>query len=49
MYDLEQDPRETRNLAGDAAYAGVFRELAARLKAFQENTRDPWVVKYAHE
>jgi arylsulfatase A-like enzyme len=32
FYDLEQDPRETRNVLADPAYAEVIRKLDARLK-----------------
>ena len=31
LYDLRADPGETRNLAGDPAYAPVLAERAARL------------------
>jgi arylsulfatase A-like enzyme len=31
LYDLENDPNEFENIAGDAAYAGVCRELNRKL------------------
>lgn len=49
LYDKEKDPQEFKNVAGDPAYAQVLEELAAKLKTFQSETRDPWVVKYEHE
>jgi N-sulfoglucosamine sulfohydrolase len=49
LYDLEADPHEVRNLAGDPKNAAVLRELQSKLKAFQQRTGDPWVVKYRYE
>lgn len=49
LYDLENDPDEIRNLAGDPAHAGVLSELQGKLKEWQARTKDPWVVKYKHE
>ncbi len=33
LYDLEADPEELRDLAGDPAHAGVLAEMEARLRA----------------
>jgi N-sulfoglucosamine sulfohydrolase len=49
LYDLEKDPNELKNVAGDANYADVLKELRGRLREWQEKTKDPWVVKYQHE
>lgn len=49
LYDLRSDPDEVRNLAGDPKHAKTLGELQAKLKAFQEATGDPWVVKYSYE
>jgi N-sulfoglucosamine sulfohydrolase len=49
LYDLQQDPDEIHNLATDPAHKAVFDEMAAKLKTLQEETRDPWVVKYEYE
>jgi N-sulfoglucosamine sulfohydrolase len=49
LYDLQADPNEVRNLADDPAHAATFKELSAKLKSFQEKTRDPWALKYEHE
>ena len=37
--------RGSKNLAEDPDYAGVLTDLKAKLKAFQKETNDPWVVK----
>lgn len=49
LYDLEADPDEVKNLYDDPSMAKVRQELEAKLKAFQEKTGDPWVVKYEYE
>ena len=41
-----KDPGELTNLAGDRQRAAVLNGLRARLKAWEEKTEDPWVVKY---
>jgi N-sulfoglucosamine sulfohydrolase len=49
LYDLEKDPHAVKNLADDPAHAGTLKELRARLRAWQQKTGDPWLVKYTHE
>lgn len=49
LYDLRNDPDELVNLAQKPEYAETFQDLSARLRAFQERTGDPWVVKYQYE
>ena len=49
LYDLEQDPNETNNLAQDLAYADVLATYQAKLKAFQQRTSDPWLLKWDYE
>jgi N-sulfoglucosamine sulfohydrolase len=49
LYDLEKDPNELKNVADDPAYAAVLKDLRARLKDWQEKTRDPWLSKYTYE
>lgn len=41
LYDLRDDPMETKNLADDAAYASVCRDLASRLVEMMRGTDDP--------
>lgn len=49
LYDLHKDPGETRNLAGEPAMKDVLERMRTELKAWQEKTDDPWLVKYTHE
>ncbi len=49
LYDLENDPDETHNLAGNPAYAKELRRLQQKLKAFQEKHRIPWLGKWRFE
>ena len=49
LYDLDADPDEVHNLADDPAHAQTLRQLQDRLKAFQQKTNDPWIVKYIYE
>ena len=49
LYDLSTDPDEIHNLAADPASAKLLEELRGKIKAFQEKTADPWLVKWDHE
>jgi N-sulfoglucosamine sulfohydrolase len=49
LYDLEADPDEVVNLAGNPKYGKVLIDLGAKLRKFQEDTQDPWVLKYQYE
>ena len=40
LFDIENDPDETRNLASDAAFADVIADLDARLCAYFETYSD---------
>jgi len=41
LFDLRADPGETKNLAGEPAYADVRRQLEAALQPWREKTHDP--------
>ncbi len=49
LYDLESDPDEVKNLAGDEKHAKRLKELQAKLRAFQKRTEDPWALKWRYE
>ena len=49
LFDLESDPHETTNLADDPAHAETLARLQQKLKTFQRQTNDPWVLKWRYE
>jgi len=49
LYDLETDPHEVNNLADDPGHAETLTRLKQKLRAFQERTNDPWIVKWEYE
>jgi N-sulfoglucosamine sulfohydrolase len=49
LYDLAADPHEVTNLAADPAHTETLARLQARLKAMQQRTKDPWLLKWEYE
>jgi N-sulfoglucosamine sulfohydrolase len=49
LFDLNADPHETVNLANDPAHEKTLARLQDKLRAFQENTKDPWRLKWDYE
>jgi N-sulfoglucosamine sulfohydrolase len=49
LYDLTKDPHEVHNLASDTTYAKLLEEMKGKLKAFQKETNDPWILKWDYE
>ena len=49
LYDLENDPLETKNLAGEPEYADLVERFCEKLRAFQKATHDPWLHKWEYE
>ena len=47
--DLQHDPHELHNLAEDPSSTVTLNTLRAKLRAWQERTADPWLIKYRHE
>lgn len=45
LFDIQSDPTERRNLAGDPAYAPVLESLREQLLKWQWRTEDPWVCE----
>ena len=49
LYDLQEDPHEGKNLANSPKHKELLGRLKKKLKAFQEQTNDPWVMKWRYE
>ena len=49
LYDMVKDPDESKNLAASPEYAAVLKEYQAKLKAFQKEMEDPWIMKWSYE
>lgn len=49
LYDLETDPHEAVNLADREELLPVLKRMQGELRAFQQRTDDPWVLKWEHE
>ena len=49
LYDLQADPDEVNNLAYNPKYAKTLKKLQDKLKAWQKQTRDPWILKWDYE
>ena len=46
LYDLENDPHETENLAAEDSHKELLTELTGKIRKFQESTNDPWVIAW---
>jgi N-sulfoglucosamine sulfohydrolase len=49
LFNKSTDPYESINLAYNPQYSKVLEELKEKIKAFQEKTNDPWIIKWTHE
>lgn len=49
LYDLEADPHEAVNLAGDPARRETLERMKTRLRELQKVTNDPWILKWEYE
>ena len=49
LFDIENDPWESKNLANDPAHSETLEQLKAELKQFQEDSKDPWIMKWSYE
>jgi N-sulfoglucosamine sulfohydrolase len=49
LYDIVNDPHEGKNLADSPVHQKSLERLKAKLKAFQKNTNDPWIMKWRYE
>jgi len=44
LYDIENNPDETINLAELPEYQKLLASLIVKLKKFQQETYDPWII-----
>ncbi|MCI0378193.1 MAG: sulfatase-like hydrolase/transferase, partial [Gemmataceae bacterium] len=49
LFDLSRDPDELTNIAQMPALADVLADLRRRLRAWQQETSDPWTILYREE
>jgi N-sulfoglucosamine sulfohydrolase len=49
LYDMQQDPNETENLAGKTEYAEILKRYQDKIKTFQKEMDDPWIMKWDYE
>ena len=49
LYNIYDDPHESKNLAGQPKYQEVLRKYQGRLKEFQKRMDDPWILKWDYE
>ena len=49
LYDLQADPDEAVNLADSKQHAAALEELQKMLREFQQQTKDPWILKWKYE
>ena len=49
LYDMQQDPHESRNLADQPEFREILAEYQRKLRQFQQNMSDPWLLKWDYE
>ena len=49
LYDVQSDPNEFHNLAAEADYTDELARLKEKLRRFQQDTKDPWILKWDYE
>jgi len=49
LFDMRDDPNETRNLIDDSAYAAIAEEMRQKVMAFRIATADPWLEQSFQE
>lgn len=49
LYDIENDPNEIDNLAVKPEYKDMVEKFSAKIRKFQEETKDPWRHKWIYE
>ncbi|MDP6468130.1 MAG: sulfatase [Pirellulaceae bacterium] len=49
LFDIELDPHEGKNLSSDPEFTAVMEIMKAKLKDYQQQTNDPWIIKWKYE
>lgn len=49
LYKISTDPHESENLAADPDHQKVLEQMKQELKRFQQQTQDPWALKWKYE
>ncbi len=49
FFKIDEDPHESKNLAGEAEHAEALERYKKKLKAQQQTFHDPWVMKWSYE
>lgn len=49
LYDLKKDPYESNNLALDPKFVFILDKYKLKIKEFQKQTEDPWLLKWEYE
>ncbi len=49
LYDMRKDPHESHNLADSLEHEATLNTMKGLLKEFQQQTNDPWILKWEYE
>ena len=49
FFQIEQDPYESKNLAGNSNYSSLLKSYKDKLKSAQSIFNDPWILKWKYE
>ena len=49
LFDLQKHPNESKNVADSAEYQAILKDMIAKMKRFQKETDDPWIMKWDYE
>lgn len=49
LFDIAGDPDEARNLADDPAHVATLKQYQDKLRTFQREMDDPWIMKWDYE
>lgn len=49
LYDLNADPAECNNLSEKKKYKDLLNVMKSKLRKFQKETNDPWVIMWNHD